>query len=166
MKVKLREVAHARTGEKGDIANLSVIAYREDDYALIEKQVTVASVRELYGPITKDGGVRIGLRRRQCTGGPIHGGHSELRIDHYYGVAHAVHDRFQEPAGILYLLRALGHLLFQRFPAVFELLQVSLLLRAFALHRPVRSAVYADQPDIEQAEQAEIADRGPAPGVL
>ena len=53
MKVKLREVAHARTGEKGDIVNLSVIAYREDDYALIEKQVTVASVRELYGPITK-----------------------------------------------------------------------------------------------------------------
>ncbi len=53
MKVKLREVAHARTGEKGDIVNLSVIAYREDDYALIEKQVTVASVHELYGPITK-----------------------------------------------------------------------------------------------------------------
>ena len=53
MKVTLREVAHARTGEKGDIVNLSVIAYREDDYALIEKQVTVASVRELYGPITK-----------------------------------------------------------------------------------------------------------------
>lgn len=53
IKVKLREVAHARTGEKGDIVNLSVIAYREDDYALIEKQVTVASVRELYGTITK-----------------------------------------------------------------------------------------------------------------
>ena len=52
-KVKLREVAHTRTGEKGDIVNLSVIAYREDDYALIEKQVTAASVRELYGPITK-----------------------------------------------------------------------------------------------------------------
>ena len=53
MRVKLREIAHARSGEKGDIVNISVIAYREEDYALIEKQVTVASVRELFGPITK-----------------------------------------------------------------------------------------------------------------
>lgn len=53
MKVKLREIAHARSGEKGDNVNISVIAYREEDYELIEKQVTVASVRELYGPITE-----------------------------------------------------------------------------------------------------------------
>jgi len=53
MKVKLREVAHARSGEKIDTLNISVIAYREEDYELIEKQVTVASVRNLYGPITK-----------------------------------------------------------------------------------------------------------------
>jgi len=53
MKVKLREMAHSRGGEKGDTVNISVIAYREEDYALIEKQVTVTSVRELYGPITK-----------------------------------------------------------------------------------------------------------------
>ena len=53
MRVKLREIAHARSGEKGDIVNISVIAYREEDYELIEKQVTVASVRELFGPITK-----------------------------------------------------------------------------------------------------------------
>ncbi len=53
MRVKLREIAHARSGEKGDIVNISVIAYREEDCELIEKQVTVASVRELFGPITK-----------------------------------------------------------------------------------------------------------------
>jgi hypothetical protein len=53
MKVKLREVAHARSGEKGDTVNISVIAYKEEGYELIRSQVTVASVRELYGPITK-----------------------------------------------------------------------------------------------------------------
>ena len=53
MKVKLREVAHSRGGEKGDTVNISVITYREEDYALIEKQVTVTSVHELYGPIMK-----------------------------------------------------------------------------------------------------------------
>ncbi len=53
MKVKLREVAHARAGEKSDTINISVIAYREEDYGLIKRQVTVASVRNLYDPITK-----------------------------------------------------------------------------------------------------------------
>jgi hypothetical protein len=53
MKVKLREVAHARAGEKGDTINISVIAYREEDYGVIEKQVTVAAVGNLYGAITK-----------------------------------------------------------------------------------------------------------------
>ena len=53
MKVKLREIAHARSGEKGDTVNISVIAYGEEDYEIIKEQVTVASVRELYDPITK-----------------------------------------------------------------------------------------------------------------
>jgi hypothetical protein len=53
MKVKLREVAHSRSGEKGDNINIAVIAYREEDYDLIEKQVTVARVRNLYGLISK-----------------------------------------------------------------------------------------------------------------
>lgn len=53
MKVKLREVAHSRGGEKGDTVNISVIAYREEDYRIIEKQVTIEAVRRLYGPITR-----------------------------------------------------------------------------------------------------------------
>jgi len=53
VKVKLREIAHSRAGEKGDTVNISVIAYREEDYDLIEKQVTVDRMRDLYGPITK-----------------------------------------------------------------------------------------------------------------
>ena len=30
--MKLREIAHSRTGDKGNIANVSVIAYDERDY--------------------------------------------------------------------------------------------------------------------------------------
>ncbi|UOR13704.1 AtuA-related protein [Halobacillus amylolyticus] len=51
-RVQLREVAHARSGEKGDTVNVSVIAYKEKDYAIIKEQVTIDAVRELYGPIT------------------------------------------------------------------------------------------------------------------
>jgi len=51
--IKLREIAHSRTGEKGDSVNLSVIAYREEDYYLIKEQVSVPRVQELFGPIVK-----------------------------------------------------------------------------------------------------------------
>ena len=52
-RIKLREVAHARSGEKGNAANIAVVAYEEKDYVLIRDQVTVESVTRLYGPITR-----------------------------------------------------------------------------------------------------------------
>ena len=51
--IKLREVAHSRAGEKGDSVNLSVIAYREEDYPIIKEQVSVEKVREIFGPIVR-----------------------------------------------------------------------------------------------------------------
>ncbi len=53
--VTLREVAHSRSGEKGNSSTVSVIAYEMEDYALLLEQVTVDAVRRLYGPITKGG---------------------------------------------------------------------------------------------------------------
>lgn len=38
--VMLYELAHARTGDKGNRSNISLIAYRAEDYALLEAQVT------------------------------------------------------------------------------------------------------------------------------
>lgn len=53
--VSLREVAHSRSGEKGNSSTISVIAYDMADYALLREQVTVEAVRALYGPITRGG---------------------------------------------------------------------------------------------------------------
>jgi hypothetical protein len=39
-KIALYELAHARTGDKGNRSNISLIAYREDDFALLAQQVT------------------------------------------------------------------------------------------------------------------------------
>lgn len=61
--VKLRELAHCRSGEKGNHSNVSVIAYRAADYALLCDQVTVASVRELYGPVTRGAVTRFEVPR-------------------------------------------------------------------------------------------------------
>jgi hypothetical protein len=52
-RISLREVAHVRSGEKGNNSNISVIAYEESDYPVIRDQVNVAAVKRLYGPITK-----------------------------------------------------------------------------------------------------------------
>ncbi|WP_254067426.1 hypothetical protein [Burkholderia sp. L27(2015)] len=49
----LREIAHSRSGEKGNHSNVSVIAYELADYPILLQQVTVAAVEKLYGPITK-----------------------------------------------------------------------------------------------------------------
>ena len=52
-RIQLREIAHSRTGDKGDIANLSVIPFREEDYALILQEVTVERVRERFKGICR-----------------------------------------------------------------------------------------------------------------
>lgn len=43
--MKLRQVAHSRTGDKGDISNISVIAYRETDYERLRKSLNTERVR-------------------------------------------------------------------------------------------------------------------------
>jgi hypothetical protein len=54
----LREIAHARSGDKGDTSNIGVIAYRPEDYPLLLLQVTVERVarhfgRLVQGPVTR-----------------------------------------------------------------------------------------------------------------
>ena len=51
--VPLREIAHARSGEKGNSSMISVIAYEESDFELLREQVTEHAVRAIFGPITK-----------------------------------------------------------------------------------------------------------------
>jgi len=55
--VILRDVAHSRTGDKGTIVNLSVIAFDERDFPWLVEVVTAARVREHLGTLV-DGEVR------------------------------------------------------------------------------------------------------------
>jgi hypothetical protein len=49
--MKLREIAHARTGDKGNIANIALIAYNEGNYRLLVEQVTAERVTHLFAPV-------------------------------------------------------------------------------------------------------------------
>jgi len=46
--MRLREIAHSRAGDKGSLVNISVIAYREEDYPTLIERVTAERVSELF----------------------------------------------------------------------------------------------------------------------
>ncbi|MEP6785947.1 MAG: lipocalin-like domain-containing protein [Sphingomonadales bacterium] len=51
MKVMLRRVAHVRSGDKGNTACISVIAYAPEFYPVLVQQLTVERVAERYGAL-------------------------------------------------------------------------------------------------------------------
>lgn len=53
MKVQLVRVAHARSGDKGDTANVGVIALREDIYPILVREVTSERVKNHFKEICK-----------------------------------------------------------------------------------------------------------------
>ena len=55
MRVQLGTIAHARSGDKGDTANVGVIALRPEWYPLIASQLTLERVQQHFaGVITGD----------------------------------------------------------------------------------------------------------------
>lgn len=59
--MKLKQVAHSRTGDKGNISNISVIVYRMEDFEKVKKQVTAAKVKNYFHEIVKGDVVRYEL---------------------------------------------------------------------------------------------------------
>ena len=45
---RLHDLAHARAGDKGDMAMIAVIAYRAEDYPVLVRAVTAAVVAEFF----------------------------------------------------------------------------------------------------------------------
>ena len=46
--MKLRQIAHARAGDKGDTANISVIAYNVVDFAHLERHLSADGVKNYF----------------------------------------------------------------------------------------------------------------------
>ncbi|MBP7063541.1 hypothetical protein [Ferrovibrio sp.] len=46
--IPLHQLAHARSGDKGNRLNIALICYRPEDYALLAAEVTEARVMELF----------------------------------------------------------------------------------------------------------------------
>src|SRR6476620_31313 len=51
MKIQLTRLAHARSGDKGDTANVGLIALREEFYPLLAREVTAERVKTHFAGI-------------------------------------------------------------------------------------------------------------------
>ena len=51
--MKLYELAHSRTGDKGNISVISLIPYRAQVYALLKEKVTAQRVKEHFSSLVR-----------------------------------------------------------------------------------------------------------------
>lgn len=86
MKIPLSRIAHARSGDKGDTANVGVIAYQEKHFPILVREVTPARVKAHFGDLVKGHVERFELPNLGALNFLLHeslggGGTLSLRVD-------------------------------------------------------------------------------------
>ena len=59
--MKLREIAHSRTGDKGNTVNISVILYDQNNYEMVRKKLSPQKVKNHFRHIVKGNIIRYDL---------------------------------------------------------------------------------------------------------
>lgn len=73
MKVELTKLAHARSGDKGDTANVGLIALKPEYYPLLVEKVTADAVKEHFGDMVKGDVERFELPNLNALNFLLHG---------------------------------------------------------------------------------------------
>jgi hypothetical protein len=73
MKVRLLDIAHARSGDKGDTANVGLIALEPEWYDVLVRYVTVERVREHFAGVITGGVERYELPNLRALNFLLHG---------------------------------------------------------------------------------------------
>jgi hypothetical protein len=86
VKVPLSQIAHTRSGDKGDMSNIGVIAWKIEDYPILLREVTVERVKQHFGEMVKGKVERFELPNLGALNFLLHealdgGGTLSLRID-------------------------------------------------------------------------------------
>ncbi len=86
MKVRLIDLAHARSGDKGDTANVGVIARKPQYYPILEKYLTADRVARHFQGIAMGGVERFELPNLHALNFLLHGslgggGTKSLKLD-------------------------------------------------------------------------------------
>lgn len=73
MKVELTQIAHARSGDKGDTANVGLIALKDEFYPILVREVTSEKVKEHFGEMVKGNVERFELPNLKALNFLLHG---------------------------------------------------------------------------------------------
>jgi hypothetical protein len=73
MKIQLVRLAHARSGDTGDTANVGIIALKEEYYPLLVREVTAESVKQHFGEMVKGDVERFELPNLSALNFLLHG---------------------------------------------------------------------------------------------
>ena len=73
MNVRLLDIAHARSGDKGDTANVGVIALKPEWYPVLAKHLTLDRVREHFRGVINGGVERYELPNLKALNFLLHG---------------------------------------------------------------------------------------------
>ena len=73
MKISLLNLAHARSGDKGDTANVGLIALKEEYYPLLVREITAVAVKQHFGPMVKGDVERFELPNLKALNFLLHG---------------------------------------------------------------------------------------------
>jgi hypothetical protein len=73
MKVSLLKLAHARSGDKGDTANVGVIALKDEFYPILVREVTAERVKKHFGEMVKGKVERFDLPNLKALNFLLHG---------------------------------------------------------------------------------------------
>ncbi|MCC6826008.1 MAG: hypothetical protein IT172_09725 [Acidobacteria bacterium] len=73
MKIQLVKIAHARSGDKGDTANVGLIALKPEYYPVLVREVTAERVKEHFGEIVKGDVERFELPNLNSLNFLLHG---------------------------------------------------------------------------------------------
>jgi hypothetical protein len=73
MKVSLLKLAHARSGDKGDTANVGVIALKDEFYPILVREVTAERVKNHFGEMVKGKVERFDLPNLKALNFLLHG---------------------------------------------------------------------------------------------
>ncbi len=73
MKVSLLQIAHARSGDKGDTANVGLIALKDEYYPLLVREVTADRVKLHFGDMVKGDVERFELPNLGALNFLLHG---------------------------------------------------------------------------------------------
>jgi hypothetical protein len=59
--IRLKQIAYARSGDKGSTANVGVIAYTKEGYQYLVEHLTAEAVNNFFSPLMPKGTVRYEL---------------------------------------------------------------------------------------------------------